>query len=72
MVIKIGIFCDRIVEKGRYVEMIEMKKRLSEGKVVAGIISLFALLFAYIGAHTYCYFIFHEPEKPDFSKLRKF
>ena len=72
MVRKIGNFCGRIVEKGRYVEMVDIKKRLSEGKVVACIVSWFALLFAYIGAHTYCYYIFHESEKPDLSKLRKF
>ena len=52
--------------------MVDIKKRLSEGKVVACIVSWFALLFAYIGAYTYCYYIFHEPQKPDLSKLRKF
>ena len=52
--------------------MIRVKERLSNGKVMACMVSLFALLFAYLGAHTYCYYIFHEPEKPDLSKLRKF
>lgn len=52
--------------------MVRVKERLSEGKFIACMISLFSLLFATLSAHTYCYFIFHEPEKPDLSKLRKF
>ena len=52
--------------------MVSVKERLSDGKAMACILSLFSLLFAYISAHTFCFFIFHEPEKPDLSKLRKF
>ncbi|MGN0154606.1 MAG: cyclic lactone autoinducer peptide [Lachnospiraceae bacterium] len=49
-----------------------LKEKLFESKNIASFLSLFALLFAYIGAYTYCVFIFHQPEKPDFSKLRNF
>lgn len=35
-------------------------------------IALFGSLFALVGAHSFCMCIFHQPEKPDLSKLRKF
>ncbi|MBQ3514391.1 MAG: cyclic lactone autoinducer peptide [Lachnospiraceae bacterium] len=45
--------------------------RLDHAKV-SYIIALFALVFSYVGANSKCCYIFHQPEKPDLSKLRKY
>ena len=50
----------------------EMISRLFNIKNAAHIISLFALLSAHFGARACCVYIFHQPEKPDLSKLRNF
>lgn len=52
-------------------EMLNAKLKLLEIKKVVYFISIFALFFAYIGANSCCVAIFHQPEKPDLTKLRK-
>lgn len=51
--------------------MIKKKKDYLD-KSLAMCIALFGLLFSFIGAHSFCMCIFHQPEKPDLSRLRKF
>ena len=50
-----------------------MKKlKLFNGSGIATLIASIALAFSFVGANTYCCFIYHQPEKPDLKKLRKF
>jgi len=44
---------------------------LGNSKVIS-VISCMALSFSVIAANTYCVAIYHQPEKPDLKKLRKF
>ena len=51
--------------------MSKIKKMFASNKVM-GSMAAFALLFSTISANSCCAFIFHQPEKPDFGKLRKY
>ncbi|MDE5777974.1 MAG: cyclic lactone autoinducer peptide [Lachnospiraceae bacterium] len=42
------------------------------GAVLANCMAIFAIVFSYISAYAKCFFVFHQPEKPDLSKLRRF
>lgn len=42
------------------------------GVILANCMAIFAIVFSYISAYAKCMLIFHQPEKPDLSKLRKF
>ncbi len=48
------------------------KLKLLNQKVLAGIIASFALFFSIIGANSCCCCIFHQPDKPELGKLRKY
>lgn len=47
-------------------------KRLRNRKWMAAGMTAFALAFVNIGANMACYWVFHQPEKPDLKKFRKF
>lgn len=46
-------------------------KEFSLGKTAVNLISSLALVFAIVGANTRCLCIFHDPDKPDLSSLKK-
>lgn len=52
--------------------MNKLRKILQNGSVMANAITAFALVFSIIGANSRCCFIYHQPEKPDLKKLRRF
>lgn len=41
-------------------------------KILPSIIATFGIFFSLIGANTCCCCIFHQPDKPDLKKLRRF
>lgn len=41
-------------------------------KILSSAVATFAVAFSFIGANSYCCFIFHQPNKPDLKKLRRF
>ncbi len=47
-------------------------KKLTFENSMPHLIAAFAAMFALFGANAGCIIIFHQPEKPDLSKLRKF
>ena len=52
--------------------MNKLRKILQNGSVMASAITAFSLVFSIIGANSRCCCIFHQPEKPDLKKLRRF
>lgn len=47
-------------------------KKLWNGKWIASFMAVFALVFVNMGANATCCWLFHQPEKPDLKKFRKF
>ncbi len=47
-------------------------KKLTFENPMLHLIAIFGAMFAFFGANAGCMIIFHQPEKPDLSKLRKF
>lgn len=41
-------------------------------KAVPNFLATFAVVFSVVGANSACCCIFHQPEKPDMKKLRKY
>lgn len=50
----------------------KFKTNVVSSKWMIGLITWLGALFAMIGANCGCCLFFHQPEKPDLSKLRKF
>lgn len=49
-----------------------LTKKFSFENSMPHLIAAFAAMFAFFGANAGCIIIFHQPEKPDLSKLRRF
>lgn len=52
--------------------MKQLKKEETNHTVLSDTMAKFALTFSKIGANSKCCWLFHQPEKPDLKKLRKF
>lgn len=52
--------------------MNKLRKKMQNSSVMASAITAFAFAFSVIGANSGCCCIFHQPEKPDLKKLRRF
>lgn len=52
--------------------MKQSKKETEKRTVLSNTIANFALAFSVIGANSKCCCFYHQPEKPDLKKLRKF
>ncbi|MCI8408502.1 MAG: cyclic lactone autoinducer peptide [Lachnospiraceae bacterium] len=52
--------------------MKQLKKEKINHTVLPDTIAKFALAFSKIGANSKCCCFYHQPEKPDLKKLRKF
>lgn len=48
------------------------KQGLSSKMELPNVIAKCAFAFSVVGANSKCCYIFHQPEKPDMRKLRKF
>lgn len=48
------------------------KQRLLGKKKLANCIAVFALAFSFVGANSCCCCIFHQPDKPELGKLRRY
>lgn len=52
--------------------MKKLKEVFLRYKKVADIMACFALVFAVAAANSPCFYIYHDIEKPNLKKLRKF
>ena len=52
--------------------MKQSKKETVKQTILSDTIANIALTFSKIGANSKCCCIYHQPEKPDLKKLRKF
>lgn len=52
--------------------MKQLKKDSVKHTMLPDTIANIALTFSKIGANSKCCWLFHQPEKPDLKKLRKF
>lgn len=50
----------------------EQKQKLLSVGILPCLIAAFGMLFSIIGANSACCYIFHQPDKPDMKKLRRF
>lgn len=48
------------------------KQKLLDKKIIANCIAVFAIAFSSIGANSCCCCIFHQPNKPELEKLRRY
>ncbi len=47
-------------------------KKMTFNDFIPHLIAAIGAMFAFFGANAGCCFIFHQPEKPNLSKLRRF
>lgn len=73
MMQKLSIFSVKMQKKHKGDNKMDCTtKKMTFNDFIPHLIATIGAMFAFFGANAGCCFIFHQPEKPNLSKLRRF